>query len=257
MKNYIYAISDVGKIRKNNEDNFFVNGYYREDYKINNFDYEKEFDSSPIAVFAVFDGMGGVQFGEEASGAAAAALNKYLQAAKNEGIDFNGKMAIRKINNSVCKVSRSLSAHSGSTIVMAVVKETRLQVINVGDSRAYLYRNGKLRQLSVDHNEAEMYRQMNMEVDIPNAQNVLTQHLGIEEVDFVLEPAVCDVITIEKNDIVLLCSDGLCGFVDDSTIESILTQSKTSIKEAANKLIAAALDAGGKDNITAMLICAG
>ena len=255
MKNYIYAVSNMGKVRKNNEDNFFVNGYYRKDYNLNNFNYEYETDTVPIAVFAVFDGMGGVQFGEEASGAAAKALYKYLKASIDENIDFNGEMAIRKINNDVCKVSRRLSAHSGSTVVIAVIEDNQLQILNVGDSRAYLYRNGHLRQLSVDHNEAAFYKQMNIEADIPIARNALTQHLGIEEFDFVLEPAISDSMIVKQGDIILLCSDGLCGFVNDDNIKSLMERNN-SIKEKANDLVSAALEAGGNDNVTVMLIYA-
>lgn len=254
MKKYVYVVSNVGKIRKNNEDNYFVNGYYRQDFSLNNSNYYEEITSNSIAVFAVFDGMGGVQFGEEASGAAAKSLNKYLQAIKEEGLDFSGEMAIRKINNGVCKVSRNLSVCSGSTIVMTVIKDKSLQVYNVGDSRAYLYRDSKLRQLSVDHNGEALYKQMNLEVDIPNAKNVLTQHLGIEEVDFVLEPAVSDKIFIENDDIILLCSDGLCAYVEDEKIESLMTQRYVDIKEMAEALLLSALEAGGSDNITIMLI---
>lgn len=251
MRYDLCAVSVVGKVRKNNEDNFFVNGFFRNNYSVDNFEYEIVSDELAFEIFAVFDGMGGAQFGEEASGMAAEALNKYYQALKNEGIEFNGSLAVRKINNAVCKTARSFSAKTGSTIVMCVINNSALSVINVGDSRAYLYRDSNLKQLSVDHNEAAVFKQMN--IDVPNSKNVLTQHLGIEESEFVLEPAISKPVELESGDIILLCSDGLCGYVSDEQIERI-NQSCKTVKEKTNELIEAALNEGGNDNITVILI---
>lgn len=249
---YVNAISDVGKVRRNNEDNFYVNGFYRTDYEQNCYSYKNSYDLQPLLALAVFDGMGGAQFGEEASGEAARALDKYLKAAVDESVELNVEMLIRKINNSVCKVSRTFSSNSGSTIVLALINEDEMQVVNVGDSRAYLYRKGTLRQLSIDHNEAALFKQMNITQPIENSKNVLTQSLGIEEKDFVLEPAVSGMIKLHKEDIVLLCSDGLCGFVEDEDILDVLDSSYDE-KEKAERLVEKALETGGKDNITVVL----
>ena len=247
-----YSISNVGKIRKNNEDNFYVNGYYRTDYSQNIFSYSNHFEDVPILSLAVFDGMGGAQYGEEASGEAAKALDKYLKAIIQEKVELNIEMLIRRINNSVCKAARNLSSNSGSTIVLALISDNKMKVVNVGDSRAYLYRKGTLKQLSVDHNEAAMFKQLNIPDTIENSKNILTQSLGIEEKDFVLEPAITEIIELKTNDTILLCSDGLCGFVEDKDILEIL-DSTHSEKEMAEQLIEKALAAGGKDNITVVL----
>ena len=256
VKGCICAISNTGRIRKNNEDNFFVNGIYSKDYKINNFSFESNAELSTMSVVAVFDGMGGNHFGEEASATAAKSLLDYITAANKENVEFNGRMAIRRMNNSVCKVSRKLSARIGTTIVMGVINENILQVFNVGDSRAYLYRNGQLQQLSVDHNEATLYKQMNIEQYSSNAKNILTQHLGIEEEEFVLEPFISKKIMIENDDILLLCSDGLCGLVQDDVIADLLDDNieKTPLKEKAERLVEIALECGGNDNITVLLV---
>ncbi len=246
------ALSNVGKIRNNNEDNFYVNGFYRKDYSQNISSYEKSFDSTTILALAVFDGMGGVQYGEEASGEAAKALDNYLKAVISEDVELNIEMLIRKINNSVCKAARNLSSNSGSTIVLALIKDNMVQVVNVGDSRAYLYRKGTLKQLSVDHNEAALFKQLNIADTIENSKNILTQSLGIEEKDFVLEPAITETIELKTNDIVLLCSDGLSGFVKDEDILEVLDE-VYSTKEKAEKLVEKALESGGKDNITVVL----
>ena len=246
------AISNVGKTRNNNEDNFYINGFYRKDYIQNNFFYEKTFDSNSILALAVFDGMGGTQYGEEASGEAAKALDDYLNAIVNENVELNIEMLIRRINNRVCKAARNFSSNSGSTIVLALVEDNKLKVVNVGDSRAYLYRKETLKQLSVDHNEAELFKQLNITDKIENSKNILTQSLGIEEKDFVLEPAITETIELKTNDMVLLCSDGLSGFVEDKDILDIL-DGEYDTKEKAEKLVEKALKAGGKDNITVVL----
>lgn len=252
MKIDLFAISNVGKVRNNNEDNFFVDGYYRKNYTINNFSFEHKGDTSSTKVYAVFDGMGGAQFGEEASGTAAEYLNRYYSAILEEEMDFNIEMALRKINYGVCKISRKFATHSGSTIVLTVIKNDMMHIANVGDSRAYLFQNKKLKQISVDHNEAAIYKDMQVDVEIPNSKNVLTQHLGIEENDFILEPFISEQIELKKDDIVLLCSDGLCGFVNDEKIAELLDTNNT-VKSISDKLIEEALEAGGKDNITVLL----
>lgn len=252
MKIDLFATSNVGKVRNNNEDNFFVDGYYRKNYDINNFSYTHIGDTLITKVYAVFDGMGGTQFGEEASGAAAEYLNRYYSAVFEEKMDFNIGMALRKINYGVCKTSRKFATHSGSTIVLSVIKDNKMRIANVGDSRAYLFKNKELNQITVDHNEAAIYKDMQVDIEIPNSKNVLTQHLGIEENDFILEPFISEQLELKKDDIVLLCSDGLCGFVNDEKIAELL-RTNDSVQNISEKLMKEALDAGGKDNITILL----
>ena len=134
-----------------------------------------------------------------------------------------------------------------------------VQISNIGDSRAYLYRDGVLRQISVDHTEqSSMFRMQEQLgitklIDIPNSRNTLTQHLGIQENEFILEPTESEMIRVQKKDIYLLCSDGLTGMLQDTEISDVLSMNM-DLWNKKRILIEKAMQAGGKDNITVILI---
>lgn len=258
-KYYVYSASDVGKIRKKNEDNFLTENYYRKDLNENVFSYECFLDGEKVNVMAVFDGMGGAQAGEVASFIAANCISAYLQHIAEDKETFDGKYIVRKVNQIVCKYAKELSNNMGSTLVMFILENNTITSYNVGDSRAYLFRDGHLTQLSFDHTEENMFKQLQIECglkcDIINSgrKNVLTQHLGINESEFLLEPHISQKIQVQKNDLFLLCSDGLTSMVNDTEIESVLNTA-ISIKDKVKVLIDKALKSGGKDNITVSIL---
>jgi protein phosphatase len=141
----------------------------------------------------------------------------------------------------------------GSTVVLASWRGDKLWIANVGDSRGYLLRGGELRQLSYDQNLANELR-MNLglteeQISHYPHRNVLTMAIGTtREVLVRIQEE-----TLEPGDLVLLCSDGLYGPAGESGIHDIVT-AETDLETMAGKLIEAALEGGGPDNITVVLI---
>ena len=141
----------------------------------------------------------------------------------------------------------------GSTVVLALWSGAELVLANVGDSRAYLYRAGELRQLTYDQNFAnELRTRLGFSEDrlrsMPN-RNVLTMAVGIFEEVLIRT----HIQTLQPGDQVLLCSDGLYGPVEDETIAACLAAAG-GLDETVRKLIAMANEAGGPDNVTVILL---
>jgi protein phosphatase len=141
----------------------------------------------------------------------------------------------------------------GTTIVAAVVLGNTVYVINVGDSRLYAYQD-TLRQVTVDHSLVEEMVQSGKihKEDMrthPN-KNIITRALGTNR-DV---KADCFEIEVNEGDVLLLCSDGLSNMLEDEMIKKIIENHKQDMKAAAEKLVEAANEAGGKDNISVVLI---
>lgn len=261
MKQYnAFCESNIGKNRINNEDNFFCAGFFRKDVSIDNFSCDYSFNEQNRSVIAVFDGMGGACCGEKASYFAAEALDDYLHEIEKNKLPFDCETATRKMNKKVCAAANEMNVKMGSTVVLLLYENNYVRILNVGDSKAYLFRSGALQQVSTDHTEESIFRQIQMNLGKSlNAStsafhNVLTQHLGIDEEEFVLEPAVTEKIPVCENDIFLLCSDGLTNMLNDDIIKEIIC-ANISDKQKVFFLIENALKKGGKDNITVSLVC--
>ncbi len=232
-----HASSDRGQARPGNEDAFYRG----------------------ITVFAVADGMGGHQAGEVASETAVAPL------AEIDGREWDNEAeaeaaladAVRSANTDVVRQAAANPEWRGmgTTLTAVLIRDGRLHVAHVGDSRAYLYRPREgLSQLTTDHTLVEQLvrdgRISRDEIPTHPQRSVITRAIGVEsdvEVDS-LAP-----IDLEPGDQVLLCSDGLSGPVEDEEIERILADT-TSGDEACHALVQAANRAGGPDNITVVLL---
>jgi protein phosphatase len=224
-----FSDSDLGRQRQGNEDSLFVR--------------------SPV--FVVADGMGGAQAGEVASrmavdafdgglrgGAPAQELRELITAA-NERIHASSRADERR-------------AGMGTTITAAYVGEEDVTIAHVGDSRAYLLRRGQLTRLTRDHTLVEELiargKLTEEQAETHPQRSVITRSVGPEpgvEVDTDTFPARAD-------DVFLICSDGLTSMVPEARVLEIL-RGAGSLREAGRRLIAAANDAGGRDNITVVL----
>ncbi len=220
--------SNTGNKRRRNEDSFVV--------------------APPL--FAVADGMGGAQAGEVASKLAAAALAD-TDPGTGDG-EERVVALIQEANRRVYERSNADPAASGmgTTITAALVEGTRVTFGHVGDSRAYLLRDGVMEQLTEDHslvNELMKSGKLSPEEAETHPQrSVITRALGTDpdvDVDtFVIEA--------QEGDLFLICSDGLTTMVDDADILELLERHHDDLDRAAKSLIAAANRAGGEDNIT-------
>lgn len=252
----IVGISNIGKVRTNNQDNLYCNGVVKE-LEDSTFLYKNIVDKSERVVCAIADGMGGLRYGEEAAYYAVCTLKKYIEKKNKEGKTPSIRSAIKHMNKAVCKVAKRKNATMGSTVTILKYKNDKIAMYNLGDSKGFLYRDGKLFQMTTDHTETASMKLMNDMIGGFNegkAKNTLTQYLGIEEDEFIVEPGVSEVVAVSQGDIAMLTSDGLTGMVDRESIIDILQNEQLPLEERAKILVEKAVEAGGKDNITVILV---
>ncbi len=205
-----------------------------------------------LSLWLVADGMGGHACGEVASALARETIVREIRRGATLA------QAIRVADEEIIRTSRRRndSLPMGTTVVAARVQGNRYEVAWVGDSRAYLWRDGTLAQLSQDHSVVqEMVSQGNLTAEQARAhphRNVVTQALGVTD------PAHLNVATttgeLRPGMQLLLCSDGLTEEVEDQGIARTLAFDDASAQECVDTLVAAALDGGGSDNITVILV---
>lgn len=246
-----YAVySDPGKVRSNNEDNCYIDNHWRSLEKEN---FEKNGWEKDSLTAVVCDGMGGSEKGERASLIAVNTVAQYYE--KEKKIDFLS--IIQSANNKICEEIKAKGHSMGTTFTGINIKDGKLAVVNVGDSRVYRLRDGKLEQLSEDHSIVQRMIKMGLltkeEAQKHPQKHCITQYLGIQEEDMVIEPQLETGMAIENGDCYLLCSDGLTDMVSDEEIETILKKEE-SVKVAAEELLNTALEHGGVDNVTVILI---
>ena len=261
---YSSAVSvDKGLVRNNNEDNFYFNGEF---LTANNRDHSKTITSTSsedIQIYGVFDGMGGEALGEEASYISAQTVSKAHKRLLASDLDLKKTIlgAVEDSNAKICKkILESGEKRIGATFSTVTIKDDIATVYNVGDSRVYLLRDNKLKQISVDDTSAQ--RLVNLGVITPEEakthkdRHKLTQHLGIFRDEMIIEPHVSENIELQKNDKILMCSDGLTDMLEDEVIYEILNKKKSS-EILSKDLLNAALDNGGVDNVTVLVIGVG
>ena len=241
------CLCNTGKIRKNNEDNFSFDGRCLQAENaglVRPILMRKPLQR--VTCVAVFDGMGGENFGEIASYVAADCMNRE---APGEFCLFDPVKSILtdlclRINDAVVRKARELCTdRMGSTLAALFFFRKQIYISNLGDSRIYRIRNGSIEQLSVDHVEKSNGQ--------AKKKMPLTQHLGISPEEFLLEPYVA-ADWLRRDDQYLLCSDGLTDMVSDDEICDIVIHSEKT-EDCVHNLIDAALRSGGKDNVTAIM----
>ena len=224
-----YAASDTGRQRSANEDSYFARA----------------------PVFVVADGMGGAQAGEVASQVAAEAFEPGNT--RDEGPEAYLRGVAESANARIHELSQEDSSRSGmgTTLTAVLVSGDEISIAHVGDSRAYLWRDGELKRLTSDHSLVEELRRQGRLTESQAAEHpqrsIITRALGPEpnvEVDTMSYPA-------RPGDVFLLCSDGLTTMLPEERIAQLLEQNR-DLRAAGKALIREANEAGGRDNITAV-----
>jgi protein phosphatase len=245
-----FGQTDVGRRRKLNEDNFLVD--------------------TEASLFAVCDGMGGHNAGEVASKLAIETLGAFIRRSHKEkeitwpyGLDvnlsFDGnriKTAIKLANKKVFKAADNREDYTGmgTTAVAAVINENLLTVGSAGDSRCYILSGGKLVQVTKDDSWVSAAWAEGIlnpdEIERHPLRNVITKAVGAKE------DIEIDVVErkLSPGDVVLICSDGLHSMIHDDKILEVLQTSPPSLEDGAARLIEAANEAGGKDNVSVVLV---
>jgi len=240
--------TDVGCVRKHNEDNFLID--------------------NELGLFVVADGLGGHAAGEVASQIVVERIGQFISQTVEQdrtwpldydvSLPYDGNRLKAALLLSDQAIVDDIRTHPeresmGSTVVACLAQENRVTLVHVGDSRAYLLDSNGIRQITRDHSwVAEQVANGILTTDEARKhpfRNVITQALGNGgDLDVAFQE-----MQVKELDRLLLCSDGLSGMVQDSDIWSIV-QNASSLQQAALQLIERAKDNGGEDNITVVII---
>lgn len=252
------GLTDVGRSRDNNEDNFYIS------------------ETEPLCIVA--DGMGGHSSGEIASLFAVRTIKDfYERTVGDSGMDQLLQRRLppwpfqrrppehpeeRRLVQAVMLANEFIHRYAterpdckgmGTTLVGAYYIETGMYLIHIGDSRGYVVRRGGIERITKDHSLADEYLNMGIlrsdELEFFPYKNVITRALGLNPT---VEPEV-RFCTIQQGDVYVFCSDGLTDPLDDATILEIVSANRGNIERACRELVDAANDAGGPDNITVVL----
>lgn len=235
-----FSITDVGMKRKMNQDYVFC-------------------EQNPVGslpnLFIVADGMGGHNAGDFASKFCVENVVKYISKSKITSPIRLFEDAIKSTNHLLNKEAQSNPSLEGmgTTFVVATIIDNIMYVANVGDSRLYLIQDG-IKQITRDHSLVEEMVK-NGEIKRSEARfhpnkNIITRALGANEE---VVPDFFEV-TLQANDMILMCSDGLSNMIDDDELYEIIISRRDRVKNAVRTLIEKANDYGGKDNITAIVV---
>ena len=254
------AYSHIGG-RKNNEDNFYLNGVSMEREQMNRGGQCHTDFADPTQIYAVCDGMGGAMFGEEASLLAVKSLRKYQQNCEQPDSSVHLEQLLRQISDGINQISfaRNMPAGaSGSTIAMLIMKDWYFRCVHVGDSRIYRLREGMFEQLTRDHSQVQQMVDAG-EITPEEAfrhplKNVITQHLGMPEETVLMTPEISQRMELRAGDKFLICSDGLSDVVPDSVIAQLLSANEATSSSAAS-MVRTALNSADEfgvssDNVT-------
>jgi len=243
MQLHFAGCSDTGRVRDKNQDAYLVTA------------------DKGLAVLA--DGMGGHRSGEIASDLAVKTVTDYMLSHIDDAADDMQTLmslgtAVELANQVILRESLQSPElrGMGTTIVVTCFRGDRLYYAHVGDSRIYLYQDGKLTPLTKDHSLVQLmvdqgrFESVDDAVKAGVGSNMLTRGLGVEEQ---VEVDVSDRL-IDRDAIYLLCSDGLTGMLSEQHIAEIISKNTTDLDAAVEVLIAESLHAGGFDNVTAVLL---
>ncbi|MBQ0000606.1 MAG: serine/threonine-protein phosphatase [Clostridiales bacterium] len=246
--NLNYAVvSHTGKVRSNNEDNFWCAGDFlpSENQGTDGVISASGTENDKL-MFGVFDGMGGESCGEIAAYLSAQSCGKWYndykrfpeKGSKEFWLDLCNAM-----NKSVCDYAKDNKIYTmGCTAAMMVFDQKTAYACNLGDSRIYEWKDGNLKMLSEDH----VFRRRIY------GKPPLLQYVGIPEDHMVLEPTTCS-MNLTEGSRYLICSDGVTDMLSEEEIASLMAE-ENDMKTIAERILDCSLENGGRDNITLILI---
>lgn len=253
----VFGLTDVGQVREHNEDSFLIADLTRK---------AREFEPGQAhvlgksgAVFGVCDGMGGAAAGEVASRLAVDMIyDRLVEAKAPRNRDDLARRLVRAVQDAGVRIFGEARADRsrrgmGTTSTVATLIDDRLFLAQVGDSRAYILRDGDLTQVTRDQSLVNQLIEAGQlteeEAETFEHNNIILQALGTSEVVQV----DLTYVDLRADDTLLICSDGLSGMVRSEDIRGVLTELEDPA-EACAKLIASANDAGGHDNVTVVIV---
>jgi len=257
IKLRLFGRTDVGQIREHNEDNFLIADLTRGSRSLMEADREQAVGERGT-VLGVCDGMGGAAAGEVASQLAVDIIyEKLSQSGPFEDHNDLGRALVRSVEEAGVRIFNEARADRtrrgmGTTATIAALLDSRLFIAQVGDSRAYILRGGRLVQVSRDQSLVNQLIEAGQlteeEAETFEHNNIILQALGTAEtvqVDLTY-------VDLKRGDVILLCSDGLSGMIRSDEIREVLTTVREPL-EACRELTERANRSGGHDNITVIV----
>lgn len=240
-----YGVTDIGKTRKENQDGFYICD-----------------DFENVKYFIIADGMGGVNGGKVASTAAIESIKSYIDENIYD-IELEEEQIKKLIREAILEANRFIYQKAmreeiykgmGTTVILAVVYKNRVYIGHVGDSRLYRIRKNIIRQLTKDHSYVQALLKegsiTKAEAEHHPQKNILLKVVGCEKE---IEPDIL-VKGFIKDDILLMCTDGLTNMISLDDIYSTIIKGKGNLKNVCNTLIDMANANGGYDNISVVLV---
>lgn len=235
------ASSDVGNVRKENEDSFYIPAL-----------------NDNLNLFLIADGIGGQGHGKLASMMTVDEILKYVTKNNDNVCEKESllKAAVSYANENVKRFSEENSQFSGmgTTLVAMLIANNEAYIANAGDSRCYVIRKGIISQLTIDNSYVQYLLQKGAitqeEAQCHPQRNLITKAIGMQD-DIDVD---IDCVKLYPRDILLLCTDGLTTMLSDEDILHIILKKNGDMQSVAEELVIRAKDNGGTDNITAILV---
>lgn len=233
--------SNTGAVREKNEDACFVIPGHN--------------------VYIVADGVGGNNAGEVASRTVVQGIAEYVREVPLDECETDEEICsyfidcLAKVNEEVVTLGQNHREHRGmaTTVVTAYIRDGKAYIMHVGDSRAYLFRDGELTQLTEDHTYVnELLKSgaiTTREAENHSQKHYITRAIGAD----IFVKSDFNRVPVSEGDILMLCSDGLYGEVEEQELIEILGR-EANMPDLCNQLVDAAIEAGGRDNITVVLV---
>ncbi|MEO6526520.1 MAG: protein phosphatase 2C domain-containing protein [Gemmatimonadaceae bacterium] len=261
-----HGLSHVGKVREGNEDHFVIASLQRS-LEIRQTNLEQLQLLAPLCgpkayLFAVADGVGGQEGGKLASGLTIRTIVEYLSETvgsyhaapagqEHEFLDPLGH-AVQRAQEKLLATFGLPQGGPSTTLTIVLLVWPQAFIVHVGDSRAYLLRDGTLKRLTRDQTMGaylmDEYKMSEQQVEKGGYNNVLSSAIGSPE----MKPAVSQ-LTLQRGDVLLLCTDGLTKHVQEEAIAAVLS-SASGAEAGCRELIERALTDGGRDNITVVVV---
>lgn len=251
--------------RKNNEDNFYLNGVYLKREQMDGGGKVGVQCAQSVQLYAVFDGMGGGEFGEQASCFAASRLKEYQDSCEHIDNSDNLRKFLTETSKGIDRISEENALRSGScgsTAAILVIGDWWYRTAHVGDSRVYLLRDGVLRRITKDQSEVQRLvdagRITQDEAWSHARKNVITHHLGMPLRTEQLQSIISERMPLQVGDCFLICSDGVNDNLRDNEIKQVFdvrqpvediasSVAKTSVQHAQARHVES-------DNVTAVVV---
>lgn len=261
MRYHAVVMTNLGRVRRNNEDNFYFNGKFHDvDEDLSDYTALMH-EKNETGLFAICDGMGGEALGEQAAYIAVSGLPEIeaaLKANPELSLQEAANSYLLRTNDVLCQQMRwNGGLRMGTTFSALLLRDDTAQTVNLGDSRIYLIRDNQIFQLTRDHTHAQRLLDLGVitqeEAKNHPERHRLLQHLGLFPEERPLHPAYSTQFWLQPNDLLLLTSDGITDMVESEELLELIDLN-LSVREQAKKIMSLALENGGRDNATLIVL---